>query len=146
MKKYPVGYTQGAFDMFHIGHLNLINHARALCDRLVVGVNSDRLIREYKGKSAVINEAERAEIVRNLRAVDECEVVDTLDKVAAWKRWRFDAIFIGDDWKGTPRWEKTRIDLAAFGADLVYLPRTEGVSSTDLAAVIKKILDDSNPA
>lgn len=145
MKKFKLGYTQGAYDMFHIGHLNLINHAKEQCERLIVGVNSDRLIREYKKKSAVINETERAAIVGNLKAVDECIVVDTLDKIGVWEKYHFDAIFIGDDWKGNPRWEKTRVDLAERGATLVYLPRTQGVSSTELADVIKKILDEEAP-
>lgn len=142
MKKYRIGYTQGAFDMFHIGHLNLINHAKDYCDYLIVGVNSDKLISEYKHKCAVINENERAEIVRNIKAVDECVIATTLDKIVALEKYHYDAIFIGDDWKGNPRWEQTKIDLAERGVDLVFLPRTEGVSSTELGEVIKKILDD----
>ena len=81
MKKYKIGYTQGVFDMFHIGHLNLLNNAKLYCDYLKVGVNSDNLVSEYKHKTPVINENERRIIVENIKAVDECFVVDTLDKL-----------------------------------------------------------------
>ena len=142
MKKYKIGYTQGTYDMFHIGHLNLINHAKELCDYLIVGVNSDRLVEDYKHKTPVINETERAEIVRNIKAVDECVITETLDKEVALAQYHFDAIFIGDDWKGNPRWEKTKADLFAQGVDVVFLPHTSGISSTALTGVIKEILDD----
>ena len=132
MKKYKIGYTQGVFDMFHIGHLNLINHAKEFCDHLIVGVNSDELVEKYKHKKPVINETERAEIVSNIKAVDECVISDTLDKEIAFERYHFDAIFIGDDWKGNPRWKQTEIDMAKHGADLIYLPHTYGISSTVL--------------
>ena len=107
MKKYGIGYTQGTFDLFHIGHLNLINHAKECCDHLIVGVNSDELVRSYKNKTPVIAAEERAEIVRNIKAVDECYIVTTLDKLQALERYHFEAIFIGDDWKGDPRWKQT---------------------------------------
>ena len=78
--KYKIGYTQGVFDMFHIGHLNMINRAKSLCDYLIVGVNSDELVQQYKNKLPVINERDRKEIVSNIRAVDQCIIVNTLDK------------------------------------------------------------------
>ncbi len=143
MKKYRIGYTQGTYDMFHIGHLNLINHAKEYCDYLIVGVNSDDLVRSYKNKSPVIVEDERAEIVRNIKAVDECFIVTTLDKLNALERFHFDVIFIGDDWKGNTRWEKTGQDLKEKGVDLVFLPHTDGISSTQLTGVIKHILNDT---
>ena len=142
MKKYRIGYTQGTYDMFHIGHLNLINHAKEYCDHLIVGVNSDALVRSYKHKSPVIVESERAEIVRNIKAVDECVIAETLDKEVALARYHFDAIFIGDDWKGDPRWEQTGAAMAKHGVDLVFLPRTEGISSTKLGEVLRKIADE----
>ena len=141
-KKYKIGYTQGTYDMFHFGHLNLINHAKEQCDFLIVGVNADELVKEYKHKTPVINEKERAEIVRNIKAVDQCVITHTLDKIVAHDLFHFDAIFIGDDWKGNARWEKTEADLKQIGVDLVYLPHTDGISSTDLTAVIKDILND----
>ena len=131
-KHYKVGYTQGVYDMFHIGHLNLLNHAKEHCDYLIVGVNSDALVQEYKNKTTVIPEDERAAIVANIKAVDECVIANTLDKVEALNKLHFDAIFIGDDWKGNARWEQTRVDLAKYGVDVVFLPHTEGVSSTML--------------
>ena len=142
MKKYKIGYTQGTFDMFHIGHLNLINHAKEYCDHLIVGVNSDELVYSYKNKRPVIPQHERAEIIRNIKAVDECIITTTLDKLSAFEAFHFDAIFIGDDWKGNPRWEQTEKDLSEHGADVVFLPHTNGVSSTQLTEVIKNILDE----
>ena len=135
MKKYKVGYTQGVYDMFHIGHLNLLNNARDLCEHLIVGVNSDELVTQYKHKLPVIPEEERRLIVANIKAVDACEIVDTLDKVENYKRFHYDAVFIGDDWKGNARWTQTERDLAPFGVDVVYLPHTKGVCSTDLRKV-----------
>jgi glycerol-3-phosphate cytidylyltransferase len=132
MKKYKIGYTQGVFDMFHIGHLNLINRAKEQCDYLIVGVNSDDLVKTYKKKETVIKEQKRAEIVRNLKAVDECIIVDTLDKMPLCRQLGFNAVFIGDDWYGNPRWMQTKDDLAKIGVDVVFLPHTEGVSSTIL--------------
>ena len=132
MKKYKIGYTQGVYDMFHIGHLNLINHAKELCEQLIVGVNSDELVYSYKHKETVIKENDRAEIVRNIKAVDNCIIVSTLDKIELFKQINFDAIFIGSDWYGNPRWMQTQEELAEFGVDVVFLPHTEGVSSTML--------------
>ena len=135
MKKYKVGYTQGVYDMFHIGHLNLLNNARDLCEHLIVGVNSDELVTQYKHKLPVIPEEERRLIVANIKAVDACEIVDTLDKVENYKRFHYDVVFIGDDWKGNARWTQTEKDLAPYGVDVVYLPHTKGVCSTDLRKV-----------
>ena len=135
MKKYKVGYTQGVYDMFHIGHLNLLNNARDLCEHLIVGVNSDELVTQYKHKLPVIPEEERRLIVANIKAVDACEIVDTLDKVENYKRFHYDAVFIGDDWKGNARWTQTEKDLGPFGVDVVYLPHTKGVCSTELRKV-----------
>ena len=132
MKKYRIGYTQGVYDMFHIGHLNLINHAKERCDYLIVGVNSDRLVADYKHRAPVIRQDERKAIVSNLKAVDKCVIVDTLYKAELWKQFHFDVVFIGDDWKGSPRWLQTEKDLEACGVEVIYLPYTKGVSSTVL--------------
>lgn len=139
MKKYKIGYTQGVYDMFHIGHLNLLNKAKERCDYLIVGVNSDELVEEYKHKSPVIGQEDRRIIVENIKAVDKAVIVNTLDKLGAQKKYEFDAIFIGDDWKGDARWLKTEEDLRPYGVDVVYLPYTKGVSST----VLKKVEGDS---
>ena len=142
MKRYKVGYTQGTFDMFHIGHLNLIRNAKEYCDYLMVGVNSDELVNSYKHKKPVICEDERAEIVRNLKSVDECFITTTLDKEIVLKQHPYDVIFIGDDWKGNARWEETERALALKGVDVVFLPHTDGISSTALTRVIKDMLED----
>lgn len=132
MKKYKIGYTQGTYDMFHIGHLNLIKHAKEQCEFLIVGINSDELVKEYKQKIPVINENERMEIVGNIKDVDRCVIANTLDKMVAYELFHFDAIFIGDDWKGNPRWIQTERDLKRIGVDLVFLPHTDGTSSSIL--------------
>lgn len=137
MKKYKIGYTQGTFDMFHIGHLNLIRQAKEQCDVLIVGVNSDRLVNEYKNKVPVINESNRAEIVNALKYVDKVIICDSLDKCIVWKIVKFDAIFIGDDWKGNLRWIQTEKELSPLGAKVVYLKHTDGISSTILRPLEK---------
>ena len=95
-----IGYTQGTFDMFHVGHLNLLQNAKARCDYLVVGVNSDALVSEYKKKAVIVPLEERVAIVEAIRYVDEVIRTDTLDKTDAWNRVKFQKLFIGDDWKG----------------------------------------------
>lgn len=136
MKKYKVGYTQGVYDMFHVGHLNLLNRAKEQCDYLIVGVNSDDLVESYKHKHPVICQADRMEIVANIKAVDRVFLATTLDKMQAFQELNFDAIFIGDDWKGDPRWEATRLEMKEVGVDVVFLPHTDGVSSTMLRSVL----------
>ena len=144
MKKYKIGYTQGVFDMFHIGHLAIINRAADMCEKLIVGVNSDALVKEYKKKTPVIREEDRAEIIRNLKSVDVAEIVSTLDKIELWNKYHFDAVFIGDDWKGNERWQQTEKTLAEVGAQVVYLPHTEGISSTMLRVEIPMRTEDFN--
>ncbi len=135
MKKYKIGYTQGVFDMFHIGHLNVINNAKGYCDFLIVGVNSDDLVLQYKNKHTVINENERRLIVENIKAVDKAVIAPTLDKVEMLEKLHYDVIFVGSDWIGNSRWEQTKKDLAKLGVDLIFLPYTDGISSTALAPI-----------
>lgn len=135
MKEYKCGYTQGVYDMFHVGHLNLINNAKKKCEYLIVGVNADVLVEKYKHKKPVIDQEERRFIVENIKAVDEAVIVDTLDKVEQFKKIGFDVVFIGDDWKGNPRWEQTVKDLAAYGVEVIFLPHTDGICSTELRKV-----------
>lgn len=144
MKKYKIGYTQGVYDMFHIGHLNIINHAKEYCDYLIVGVNSDELVESYKHKTPVIKQDERRFIIENIKAVDKCIVATTLDKIEQWKEFHFDAVFIGDDWKGNERWLQTEKDLEPYGVDVVYLPHTVGVSSTILRQEVENKVEDIN--
>lgn len=136
MKKI-IGFTAGAFDMFHIGHLNLIKNAKARCDYLIVGVNSDELIHEYKNKDAVVPLEERKQIIEALKYVDEVVSVDTLDKEEIWNKKKFDLVFIGDDWKGSDRWNETEIKMKKHGVEVVYLPYTVGTTSTLLREKLK---------
>ena len=128
--------------MFHIGHLNLIKNASNECEKLIVGVNSDQLVWQYKEKHPVINENERAEIIKALRYVDEVVICDTLKKTEMWNKVHFDAIFIGDDCKGNARWAQTEKDLAPLGADVVYLKHTDGISSTLLRTKEDQMVKD----
>lgn len=131
-KKKRIGYTQGCFDMFHVGHLNLLNNARSQCDYLIVGVNSDALMSSYKKKVPVICEEFRKTIVENIKSVDEAHIVNTLDKLEILKSITYDTIFIGDDWKGSQRWTDTEEELRKHGIDVVFLPYTQNVSSSML--------------
>lgn len=131
MKKI-IGYTQGTYDMFHIGHLNLLKNAKKHCDYLVVGVNTDDLVESYKNKRPIVPLNERMEIIRAIKYVDEVVATESLDKKDAWEKVRFDEIYIGDDWKGNARWEETGKQMKALGAELVYLPYTKDTSSTML--------------
>ena len=133
-----IGYTQGTFDMFHIGHLNLIKNAKRHCDYLVVGVNSDDLVESYKNKRPIKPLDERVEIMRAIKYVDEVIVTNTLDKKEIWEKVRFNEIYIGDDWKGNERWEKTGKEMEQLGAKLVFLPYTKDTSSTMLREKLKE--------
>ena len=139
MKQYKIGYTQGVFDMFHVGHLNLLQKAAECCEKLIVGVNADELVYAYKHHRPVIDEADRLAIVSGLKCVAEAHIVHTLDKEEIWREYPFDAILIGDDWKGNPRWEETEKVMARHGVDVAYLPYTQGISSTQLRERIMKI-------
>lgn len=129
MKKV-IGFTAGAFDMFHIGHLNLLENAKARCDYLIVGVNTDELIASYKNKHAIVPLEERMQIVRAIRYVDEVMSIDTLDKESIWKKKMFDIVFIGDDWKGSTRWKETEQAMKKINVEVIYLPYTIGTTST----------------
>lgn len=142
MKKYRIGYTQGVFDMFHIGHLNLLKHSKECCERLIVGVNSDELVFQYKKKHTIIDENDRCEIVRNIKQVDEAYVVNSLDKIEQHARFHFDVIFVGDDWKDNERWKKTVLDLQKIGVDVIFLPYTKETSSTILRPMSDSKVDE----
>ena len=142
MIKYKIGYTQGVFDMFHIGHLNLINHAKELCQKLIVGVNSDKLVKEYKNRKTVIGQDERLAIVSNIKGVDDALLVDTLDKVVLQEKLGFDVVFIGDDWQGDLRWQETEQMLGERDVQVIYLPYTKGVSSTILRLEKENIVEE----
>lgn len=131
-KKYKLGYTTGVFDMFHIGHLNILRRAKEQCERLIVGVSTDEVVMQYKNKKPTISFKERAEIVGAIRYVDEVVPQESMDKFAAWEKLQFDAIFHGDDWKGSSMYDEIEKKLDSVGVDMVFLPHTDGISSTFL--------------
>jgi glycerol-3-phosphate cytidylyltransferase len=131
--KYKVGYTTGVYDLFHIGHLRLLQRSKEMCEHLIVGVSTDELVLSYKGHTPVVPFEERKEIVAACRYVDEVVPQVTMDKFEAWKAIHFDVMFHGDDWKGTPLYIRYEQEFAKVGADIVYFAHTEGVSSTILA-------------
>ncbi len=132
LKRYKIGYTTGVFDLFHIGHLNVLMRAKERCDHLIVGVSTDALVREYKGRLPKIPQGQRIEIVRAIRYVDEVIFQHSMDKVQAWETLHFDVMFHGDDWKNTALYSAYEEQFAKVGVDIVYLPHTQGISSTDL--------------
>lgn len=131
-----VGYVPGAWDLFHIGHLNLLLRARQFCDRLLVGVVTDQELVVAKGKLPVVPLEERLDVVRQLTLVDEVVIDYSSDKLDAWRRYGFDVLFKGDDWKDTPKGARMERDLGAVGAVVHYLPYTMHTSSTKLRALI----------
>jgi glycerol-3-phosphate cytidylyltransferase len=127
-----IGYAPGVYDMFHIGHLNILRNSRLACDYLIAGVVSDDLSRRAKGKSPVIPLAERLEIVSSIRYVDEAVAEDVPTKLEMWERLQFDVIIKGDDWRGTDKGNKLEREFAAVGVEVFYLPYTVHTSSTML--------------
>ena len=132
-KKYKIGYTTGVFDMFHIGHLNILRRAKEQCDYLIVGVSTDELVQMYKKKTPIIPYEERIEIVKAIRYVDQVVPQESMDKVEAWENLHFDAIFHGDDWKGSSMYNDIEEKMKKLGVAMVFLPHTQGTSSTQLA-------------
>ena len=137
-----IGYTTGVYDMFHIGHLNVIQKAKEQCDYLIVGVSTDELVQHDKNKTPVISYEERAAIVAAIKYVDEVVPQYNKDKFAAWKKYHFNKMFVGSDWQGTPQWKTFEEQLIPYGVEIVYLPHTDGISSTQLTDVIKGIIDE----
>ena len=141
-KKYKVGYTCGVFDLFHVGHLNLLERCKEMCDILIVGVCDDRYVTEIKKKQPVYPESQRVRILNALKVVDRAELVtiaETNDKILALKRFKFDVLFSGDDWKGSERYLMTERQFAEYGASIEYLPNTKGISTTDIKNKMKKV-------
>lgn len=127
-----IGYTTGVFDMFHIGHLNILRRAKEQCDYLIVGVSTDELVMKDKNKTPIIPFDERAEIVAAIKYVDKVVVQPDKNKVQAWERYHFNKMFVGSDWQGSPQWAKFEQEMAPLGVEIVYLPHTDGISSTIL--------------
>lgn len=139
MKKFKIGYTAGVFDMFHIGHLNILKRAKEQCEHLIVAVSTDELVGSYKGKRPIIPYSERVEIVKAIKYVDEVVSQENRDKISAFEKYGFDAMFVGSDWKGNALFEETEKYMKERGASMVYLPRTEGVSSELLEKALNRI-------
>jgi glycerol-3-phosphate cytidylyltransferase len=131
-----VGYVPGAWDMFHVGHLNILLRAREQCDRLIVGVVTDDALFEAKGKHPIVPLIERMEVVRHLAMVDDVVVDFSTSKLEVWERVRFDVLFKGDDWRGTDKGNKLEADMATVGVEVVYFPYTVHTSSTLLRSLL----------
>lgn len=134
-----IGYTTGVYDLFHIGHLNILRRAKEQCDYLIVGVTTDELSQAKKGKRPVIPYEERSEIVGALKFVDLVVPQISYDKEQAWKEYRFHKMFVGDDWKGSEKWNQLEKDFSDLGVEIVYFPYTKHTSSTFMRSVLEKI-------
>ena len=141
-----VGYAPGVYDMFHVGHLNILREARQHCDYLIAGVVSDEMCRLAKGSDPVIPLAERIEIVRHISFVDEAVAEIVPDKVETWRSVQFDVLFKGDDWRGTPKGDKLERDFAALGVEIVYFPYTVHTSSTLLRRALDNLVGTTEAA
>jgi len=140
LKQHVIGYTTGVFDLFHIGHLNILRSAKALCDILIVGVTTDELMEVYKGKKAVLPFTERVEIVRSIKYVDAVVAQDNMNKLQAYEKLKFNVMFVGDDWYGKEKWKKIEEEMKEVSVKVIFLPYTKNVSST----VISKVLSLEN--
>ena len=127
-----IGYTTGVFDMFHIGHLNILRRAKEQCDYLIVGVSTDELVQHDKRKLPIIPFEERRAIVESIKYVDQVVPQQDKNKFGAWEQYHFNKMFVGSDWKGTPQWETFEKQFAPVGVEIVYLDHTDGISSTIL--------------
>ena len=142
MKNDIVGYTTGVFDLFHIGHLRLLQKAKSSCDRLIVGVSTDELVDTYKNKKPIIPYEERVEIVSALKCVDEVVPQIHRDKIAAYHEIKFDVMFVGSDWKDSELFNAVESELAEYGVNVVYFEYTTHVSSTSLKSTLQAIYDE----
>lgn len=137
-KKYKVGYTTGVFDMFHIGHLNILRRAKEQCEYLIVGVTTDELCLQRKNKVPIICEHDRIEIVKSIKYVDKVIPQNDMDKLSVVKQQGIDVVFVGSDWKGTSSWDKYEMEFLQVGCQVVYIDHTDGISSTILRERMNK--------
>ena len=137
MKK--IGYTTGVFDLFHIGHLNILKRARLECDYLIVGITTDELAMSIKGEKPFIPFEERMEIVESIKFVDEVVPQTSYNKIEAWNKLKFDRMFVGDDWKGTKEWIQIEKDFSEYNVEIIYFSYTSHTSSTILRDILKKV-------
>ena len=127
-----IGYTTGVYDMFHIGHLNILKRAKEQCDYLIVGVSTDELVLSDKNKRPIIPFEDRCTIVESIKYVDKVVPQPDKNKFGAWEKYHFHKMFVGSDWKGTPQWNQFEAEFAPVGVEIVYLDHTDGISSTIL--------------
>ena len=139
MQKKIIGYTTGVYDLFHIGHLNILKKARENCDYLIVGVSTDKLVEEYKHKRPIIPFEERKAIVESIKYVDKVVPQTSMDKFRAWENLKFNIIFHGDDWKNSDIYKQMEEKLKNVGVDFVYFPYTQGTSSTILSEAVRNL-------
>lgn len=132
-----IGYTAGVYDLFHIGHLNLLKNAKGMCDKLIVGVTIDELV-QYKGKKPVIPFVDRIEIVRNIKYVDAAVAQEDMDKLTMCKKLKANILFVGDDWYQTEKWEQYEKEFNEAGIKIIYFPYTKGISSTKINNILKE--------
>lgn len=130
MKKFKIGYTTGVFDMFHIGHLSILKRAKEQCEYLIVGVSTDEVVQSYKQKTPIIPFEERCAIVEAIKYVDQVVPQTTMDKKVAYAKYKFDALFHGSDWQNSDMYNKIEAEMRSLGVTVVFLPHTEGISST----------------
>jgi glycerol-3-phosphate cytidylyltransferase len=130
LKPLIIGYTTGVFDLFHIGHLNILKRAKEHCDYLIVGVSTDELVQSYKNKTPVIPFHERIAIVDSIQYVDKVIAQEHRDKYKTWEELQYDVMFVGDDWKGSPLFDDLEAKFQKVGVNIIYFPYTGGVSST----------------
>ena len=138
MKKYKIGYTTGVFDMFHIGHLNILKRAKEQCEYLIVGVSTDELCFSRKNKKPIICENDRIAIVQSIKYVDKVVKQEDMNKLEAVKKLNANVVFVGSDWKGTDTWENYEKEFEKVGCSVVYLDHTDGISSTILRERMNK--------
>lgn len=143
MKKEVIGYTTGVYDMFHIGHLNLLKNAKGLCDRLIVGVTTDECAM-YKNKKPIISFEDRLEIIRSIKYVDSAIPQKDMDKVSMCKKLKVDILFVGDDWYDTDKWNDYENQLKKIGVKIIYLPYTNSISSTKLVNILNENINKIN--
>jgi glycerol-3-phosphate cytidylyltransferase len=144
MKKYKLGYTSGVFDLFHIGHLNILKRAKKHCEYLIVAVSPDKIVEEYKDKIPVIPLEERMKIVESIKYVDSVVVQASMDKYKAWEKLKFDVLFHGDDWKESSMYNEIEKKLNNVGVDVVYFPITKSTTSTILRNALTIISGNKN--
>jgi len=137
MKKKVIGYTSGVYDLFHIGHLNLLKKAKEQCDYLIVSISTDELVQEYKNRKPIINLKDRMAIVEAIKYVDKVVPQINRDKLEAFHTLKFDKIFVGSDWKGSDLWNNLENELNQFGSKVVYFEYTSGTSTTEVKRIIK---------